>query len=52
MQIDKRLDWFDKDTLPALAYMKGDHLFNFIEVNGEQSIEKVHADIMAAYDKA
>lgn len=49
-KIDKRLDWFDKDTIPALEYLKNNKLFKFIEVDGEQTIKRVHADIMARYE--
>lgn len=49
-KIDKRLDWFDKDVVPALNYLKSDPYYRYIEVNGEQSIEKVHSDIVAAYE--
>ncbi|MEK7135289.1 MAG: nucleoside monophosphate kinase [Patescibacteria group bacterium] len=49
-KIDKRLDWFDKDVIPALNYFKSDPFYKFVEVDGEQSIEKVHADIVAAYE--
>ena len=50
VHIDKRLDWFDKDTLPAIEYFKSNPYYRVVEVNGEQTIEKVHADIVAAYD--
>lgn len=49
-KIDKRLDWFDKDVVPAIEYFKSNPFFRVIEVNGEQSIEKVHADIVAGYE--
>lgn len=49
-KIDKRLDWFDKDVVPALDYLKSDPFYRFIEIDGEQSIEKVHSDIVAAYE--
>lgn len=49
-KIDKRLDWFDKDVIPAINYFRSDPFYRFIEVDGEQSIEKVHSDIIAAYD--
>ncbi|OHA88584.1 MAG: hypothetical protein A3C70_01155 [Candidatus Zambryskibacteria bacterium RIFCSPHIGHO2_02_FULL_43_14] len=51
-KVNKRLNWFDEDTLPAIEYFRNNKLYRFIEVNGEQSIEKVHADIIAAYDYA
>ena len=49
-KINKRLDWFDKDVIPAIKYFETDPLYRFLEINGEQPIEKVHADIIAAYD--
>lgn len=49
-KINKRLDWFDKDTLPVIEYFKTNKLYKFIEVNGEQPIEKVCSDIIAAHD--
>jgi adenylate kinase family enzyme len=48
-KIDKRLDWFEKDTKPAVDYFRNDPYYNFIEVNGEQTIEKVHKDIIDSY---
>ena len=47
--IDKRLDWFDRDTLPAIEYFKKTESYRVIEINGEQPLEGVHADIMNAY---
>ena len=51
-KIIKRLNWFDADVIPALEYFKKTPMYKYIQVNGEQSIEKVHADIMEKYDKA
>jgi adenylate kinase family enzyme len=49
-KINKRLDWFEKDTVPAIEYFRESRFYKFIEVNGEQPIEKVHADIVSAYE--
>ena len=49
-RIDKRLDWFDRDVVPALDYFRENKLYKFLDINGEQSIEKVHSDIVAAYE--
>jgi adenylate kinase family enzyme len=49
-KITKRLDWFEEDTWPAIEYFKTNSLYRFVEINGEQAIEKVHNDIVAAYD--
>jgi adenylate kinase len=51
-KIDRRLDWFDRDVIPAINYFKSDPYYHYIEVNGEQPVEKVHADIVAAYGYA
>jgi adenylate kinase len=51
-KIDKRLDWFDHDVKPAIEYFKSVPFYRVLEVNGEQSIEKVHRDIIAQYDYA
>ncbi len=51
-KIIKRLNWFDADVSPAIEYFKKTPMYNYIRVNGEQTIENVHRDIMKAYDKA
>jgi len=45
--IDKRLDWFDKDTYPAIEYFQVHSRYRLHEVNGEQSIEDVHTEILS-----
>lgn len=45
--INKRLDWFDRDVVPAIEKFKRDRDYDFVEINGEQTIEAVHRDIMA-----
>lgn len=49
-KITKRLDWFERDVVPAIDYFRLNPYYRFIEVDGEQSIEAVHRDIVAAYD--
>jgi len=49
-KINKRLDWFDEDTLPVIDYFKTNKLYKFIDVKGEQPIEKVHEDIITVYE--
>lgn len=46
-EVTKRLDWFDTDVLPAVEYFKSNLLFTVLEINGEQTIEQVHADMIA-----
>lgn len=44
--VEKRLDWFEQDTQPAIDYFKSDSRYNFLDVNGEQSIEEVHKELV------
>ncbi len=44
--IEKRLSWFDTEVNPAIEYFKHHSGYLFVEVNGEQTIEKVFADIV------
>lgn len=45
-QINERLDWFDRDVVPALDFLKNDPLYKFVDISGEQSIEEVHNEMM------
>lgn len=38
--------WFDKDVMPAIEYARKSPLYRFVEINGEQSIEDVHKEII------
>jgi len=44
--INSRLDWFEKNTIPAVEYFRNESKCTFLDINGEQSIEKVHQDIL------
>ncbi len=48
-KINKRLDWFDKDVIPAIDFFRTNTKYKFLDINGEQSIEKVHQDIISQY---
>lgn len=45
--IKKRVAWFEQDVLPAINYYRRDRDYDFIEVDGERSIEEVHREIVA-----
>lgn len=47
-KIQNRLDWYEKDVIPSIEYFRNKDKFNFIEINGEQTIEEVHNDIIKA----
>jgi len=44
--IEKRMGWFDRDVVPALEFLKKDSGFHYCDINGEQTVEQVHAEIM------
>ncbi len=46
MDIEKRLDWYEKNVLPAMEFFKNNPEYNFLTVNGEQGIDLVHQDIL------
>ena len=47
-KIKNRLDWYENDVTPAIEYFHEKVEYNFIQINGEQSIENVHRDIIKA----
>ncbi len=47
-EVEKRLAWFDADVVPAIEWYKTAPGYQYSEINGEQPIEAVHADIMSA----
>jgi len=44
--IRKRLDWFEDDVLPAVSFYRDNSDYDFIYINGEQTIEEVSKEIM------
>lgn len=49
-QIEKmktKMDWFESDVKPAIEYLKENSNFDFIHINGEQTIEEVHQEILS-----
>lgn len=45
-KVKKRLDWFENDVAPAIEYFRTNDDYNFIDVNGEQSMEEVYKEMM------
>lgn len=45
-EVDKRLDWFAENVVPAMEYFKNNDGYDFLTINGEQTIEEVHAEIV------
>jgi adenylate kinase family enzyme len=46
--IEKRLAWYETNVLPTIEFYRTNDYYRVIDINGEQSIEKVHQDIIAA----
>ncbi|HAO64407.1 TPA: hypothetical protein DCQ44_00300 [Candidatus Taylorbacteria bacterium] len=45
---EKRLAWYDDNVVPTIEYFREDSYYKVIDVNGEQTVEKVFADLLAA----
>lgn len=45
--IKSRLSWFEWNVLPAMAYFYDNKDYDFFEINGEQSIEDVHKELIS-----
>jgi adenylate kinase family enzyme len=45
-KVKKRLDWFEEDVVPAIEFFKVNPNYNYIDVNGEQTIEEVYAEMI------
>lgn len=44
--IKKRLAWFETDVTPAIKYYQDNKDYEYLHINGEQTIEEVHQEIM------
>ena len=47
-EIQKRLDWFDEQVSPTLEFFRSNPSYRFLTINGEQSIEAGHREILKA----
>lgn len=45
--IKSRVEWYDREVLPVIEYFKERKGYTYIDINGEQSIEAVHAELMS-----
>lgn len=44
--IDTKMRWYESDVLPAIDFFRNNESYTFLEIHGEQTIEKVHEDII------
>lgn len=45
-EVEKRLNWFDKEVMPALNHLRDIGIYNFLDIDGERSIEDVQKEII------
>ncbi len=48
-KIEKRLNWFESDVTPAIEFFRTNPRYKFLEINGEQSVDQVHKDIISQF---
>lgn len=48
--LNKRFGWYFDNVIPAMNYFKGKDGYEFLIINGEQSIEDVHKDIIKSLE--
>jgi adenylate kinase family enzyme len=46
-EIERRLNWFESDVLPAVEYFRKYSKYNFIELDGDQSVEAVQRELLS-----
>jgi adenylate kinase family enzyme len=44
--IDSRLDWYEANVMPTIDYFRKNEYYATIDINGEQTIEQVHQEIL------
>lgn len=44
-KIAERMRWYEADVVKAMQFFEKDPYYNFVRINGDQSIEDVHRDV-------
>ncbi|MCK4386770.1 MAG: nucleoside monophosphate kinase [Candidatus Pacebacteria bacterium] len=50
-EIKKRLDWYDTEVAPVVEWYRNNSDYRFLDINGEQTIEEVHREIIGKLNK-
>jgi adenylate kinase family enzyme len=45
-EVERRLNWFESDVLPAVEYFRKYSKYNFIELDGDQPVEAVQQQLL------
>ena len=46
-EIERRLNWFETDVIPAVEYFRKYPKYNFVELHGEQPVEAVQQELLS-----
>ena len=46
-EVERRLNWFESDVLPAVEYFRKYSKYNFIELDGDQPVEAVQQELLS-----
>ncbi|MEA2715005.1 MAG: adenylate kinase [Candidatus Parcubacteria bacterium] len=44
--IKERLSWFESEVVPVIYYFEKNPRYNYLAIDGERSVEEIHADII------
>ena len=44
--IERRIEWYNNNVVPTIDYLKNHDLYTVYDIDGEQSVEGVHAAIV------
>lgn len=44
--VEERLKWYDECVLPVIDFFRGNDTYDFHTINGDQTVEEVHSDIL------
>lgn len=45
-EIKRRMEWYEKNVVPAINHFRNNSYYKFLSINGEQTIEEVHREIL------
>ncbi len=45
-EIEKRLSWFETEVIPTLDFFKNNKDYTYVEIDGTQSVEDVHKEVV------
>ncbi len=46
-EVERKMKWYEEDVIPCLDHYAHNPLYKYLHINGEQTIEEVHKEILA-----